>query len=558
LRVMPARIRRVTADNKLFAAVLVPALLIRVDAELGYRWWVYFNDSFNYISTAATGVTDPVRVSGYGIFLRALRPLHSFALVTILQHVMGMLVAVMIYALAKKRFGAPAWLAVAVTLPVLYDGFEIQLEHQILSDTMFLFIAMVAVTVLLWAPQPSWWRCGLAALLIGVSAIVRSTGLPLIPVFAVYLVIALFPRRRNWRAWRPLVAGLVAFGIATAVPVLGYEALYDHQHGQFAMNASTGVFLYSRVMTFAECQKMNLSADPELLTLCTTVPPDERPIDQAYIWTPVSPLDRFPPTKFSPLPNSLAQRFAVKAVEAQPLDYVNAVFDDTWKSFSWSRSVFPNAATYDEYLFGYHPIQVPSSPIGRYPNRATDYLRGGDPLTRIVSPYAGVIRVYQRYVWLPGTVYGLILLAGLAGIAWRWRRGGRDAILPWAASVILILVPAATAEFDYRYVTTAVPFGCLALALAFGRGLRNGRASGDGGSVISGSVISGSAIEAGAVSGSAVSAGTVPAGLTGPAGSAGGEASSAPGLPGDVASGRLRGGSANAGHHKRDLPADAN
>src|SRR5260221_6514816 len=215
---MPARIRRVMADNKLLAAVLVPALLIRVDAELGYRWWVYFNDSFHYISTAATGVTDPVRVSGYGIFLRALRPLHSFALVTILQHVMGLLVPVMIYALAKKRFGAPAWLAVALTLPVLYDGFEIQLEHQILSDMMFLFIAMVAVTVLLWAPQPSWWRCGLAALLIGLSAIVRSTGLPLIPVFAVYLVIALFPWRRNWRAgtWqalRPLVAGLVAFGI---------------------------------------------------------------------------------------------------------------------------------------------------------------------------------------------------------------------------------------------------------------------------------------------------------------------------------------------------------
>jgi len=31
------------------------------------------------------------------------------------------------------------------------------------------------------------------------------------------------------------------------------------------------------------------------------------------------------------------------------------------------------------------------------------------------------------------------------------------------------VVPAATAEFDYRYVTTAVPFACLALAIAFGR-----------------------------------------------------------------------------------------
>jgi hypothetical protein len=327
-------------------------------------------------------------------------------------------------------------------------------------------------------------------------------------------------------------------------------------------------------MTFADCSQMSLT--PQLTTLCTAVPPDQRPIAQAYIWTPASPLDRFPPTKFTPVPNSLAQQFAIKAVEAQPLDYVDAVFDDTWRSFSWSRSAFPNAATYGEYLFGYHPVHVPASPIGRSPNTATYYLHGGDPLTRIVNPYAGLIRTYQRYVWLPGTVYGLILLAGLAGIAWRWRRGGRDAILPWATSLALIVVPAATAEFDYRYVTTAVPFGCLALALAFGTGLRNGRtaASGDASADADGSVINGSAIEAdgvsgggvsgggvsgggvsgGGVSGGAVSGGAVPAGLTGPPG---GEASSSAGFPGDVASGRLRGRSANAGHHKGDLAADA-
>ncbi len=328
---------------------------------------------------------------------------------------------------------------------------------------------------------------------------------------------------------------------------MGYEGLYQQQHGKFAMNESTGVFLYSRVMTFADCSRMTLS--PELLSLCSTVPPAQRPVAQAYIWTPATPLDRFPPVKFSGLPNGLAQQFAIKAIEAQPLDYAKAVFDDTWQAFYWPRSAFPNAATYNEYLFGYHSLK-------RYRNTAAYYLRG-DPLTQVAEPYAGVMRVYQRYVWLPGTLYGLILLAGLAALAWRWRRGGKDALLPWASSIALVVVPAATAEFDYRYVTTAVPFACLALAIGLGR--RDGQAAS--------SADASGAVDSGATD--AEAADSVASGVAGPSGNgsaaggapasrAGGEAGGATGLPGGVARGSLTGGQANASHDKSDLTADAN
>ena len=552
MRVLPTRIRRVVAGNKLFTAVLVPAFLLRVDAELGYRWWAYFNDSFNYVSTAVSGTLDPARVAGYSLLLRAVMPLHSLGLITVAQHLMGLLVGVMIYALARKRFGAPGWLAVLMSLPVLYDGFEIQLEHLILADTLFLFVAMLAITVLLWTPRTQWWKCALAGLLIGVSAIVRSTGLPLIPVFAVYLLIVLWPTAGRWRSvreWRPLVAGVVAFGIACAAPVLGYEARYDQQHGQFAMNTSTGVFLYSRVMTFADCSKMSLT--PELTTLCTTVPPAQRPIAQAYIWTPVTPLDRFPPTKFSPLPNSLAQQFAIKAIEAQPLAYARVTFDDTWRAFAWPRSVYPNASTYDEYLFGYHSLDIPSSPTRGYPTRA-GYYEQGDALTRIVDPYAGAIRIWQRYVWLPGTVYGLILLAGLAGLVWRWRRGvGPGAFLAWASSLALIVVPAATAEFDYRYVTTAVPFGCLALAIAFGHLIRNVPAPG---SAPAPSTEPGTVDE---VTGGSASVAAGVAGRAGVTGGAGGEPGGTARLARLLTRGGLRGGKADAGDDQGDLTPDA-
>lgn len=471
MRVVPAVIRRAAADNKIFTVALILAFLLRVDAELGYRWQSWFNDSWDYMDGAVTRGLDPTRVSGYSLYMWLLKPFHSLALVTISQHVMGLLVAVMIYALARHRFGAPPWVGVLATLPVLFDGFEVQLEHLILSDTLFLFLVMLAVTLLLWNPRPSWPACLAAGVLLGISSVVRSTGLPLIAVFAVYLAIRFAADRR----WLSGLVAVVACCAAFAVPVLGYEGMYDLQHGEFAMNDSTGVFLYSRVMTFAECQKMEpLPAD--LLSLCTAVPPDKRPIAQAYIWAAASPLDRFPAPKFTPLPNNLAYQFAIRAIEAQPLAYARTVFDDTWRSFDWPRTPFPNDATYDEYLFGYHSLTVAGGHAADgYPSSAQAYLAGANPATQVVNPFAGAIRVYQRYFWLPGTVYGLILLLGLAGMAFAWRRVGGEPLLPWLTSLALIVIPAATAEFDYRYVTTAVPFACLAAAMVFGKDTAGGR-----------------------------------------------------------------------------------
>ena len=302
---------RAWAGHRLFIIVLTPAVLLRVDAELGYQWHAWFNDSFQYVQNTVHFRLDPTRVSGYSIWLKILQPLHTYAVVTILQHLMAVAVAVMIYALARHRFRSPAWLATLATVPVLYDGFEIQLEHLIMADVPFLFLLTLAVTLLLWdpaPPAPSLRRCVLIGALLGVAEIMRSVGLPLLAVFAVYMII----RRISWRK----VAATI---VVCLVPVFGYAGLFYAEHGQFAMTDSTGVFLYSRVMTFADCTKMTVPANE--LSLCTTVPPDKRPIAQAYIWTTESPLDRFPPSKFSPVPNQLAENFAIRAIKAQPLDY---------------------------------------------------------------------------------------------------------------------------------------------------------------------------------------------------------------------------------------------
>src|SRR6202034_3380244 len=112
--------------------------------------------------------------------------------------------------------------------------------------------------------------------------------------------------------------------------------------------------------------------------------------------------------------------------------------------------------------------------LGKYHSYAAAYVQG-NPWTDVVAPFATIIRGYQEYVWLPGTVYGLILLLGAGGIVLDWRRLGGDALLPWTISLALIVIPAATAEFDYRYVLPAVPFACLAAVMAFAPGTPGGR-----------------------------------------------------------------------------------
>ena len=492
---------RTWAHNRLFIIVLIPAFLLRVDTELGYRWQVWFNDSFQYLQNTVYLRLDPTRVSGYSIFLKALEPLHSYAAVTILQHLMGMAVAVMIYALARHRFRTPAWLATLATLPVLFDGFGIELEHLIVSDIPFLFLLTAALTLVLWEPVPSTWRCLAACGLLGIAEVIRSVGLPLLAVFAVYMIIK---RVRWWKVGASIAVCLV--------PVFGYAGWFYAEHGQFAMTDATGVFLYSRVMTFAECSKMHVP--PSELALCTAVPPDQRPIAQAYIWSPLSPMDRFAPSKFSPVPNQLGESFAIQAIEAQPLGYAKAVFDDIWRVFRWKRSVFPNAQTYYEYVFGYQSVPIPawndSPDLGKYPSYAAAYVQG-NPRTQVVSPFAPIIRGYQRYVWVPGTVYGVVLLIGLGGMALAWRRLGGEAALPWVISVALITIPAATAEFDYRYVLVAVPFGTLAAAMAFSPGTAGGDLArrlrkGRKGASTPGAVGTAGAVAGGAVAGDAAPA----------------------------------------------------
>jgi hypothetical protein len=477
-----ARLVRPAVTNWQFTVLVLAAAAVRLVVILGYPPVLWFNDSYNYIYDAVTHVPDAVRPNGYPFFLEFLLPLHSDYPIGVLQAAMGIAMGVAIYALLRRR-GLPWWGAALPTLPVLFDSYELHLEHMVTADTLFTFVITIAVVILCWSDRPPVLAMAAGGLLIGYAALVRSVGEPLLVV----ALVAMLARRVGWRR-------LAALAVAGIVPIGAYAIWFHHTYGKYALTESSGVFLYSRVSTFAECAKIHPPA--RLQVLCDPTPTYLRPVSGEYLWantelwpddhthTPLYNLTNSANNalRFTPAVNAMTGQFARDAILAQPLDYLRVVIHDTLHTFGWSRQPDPHDYAGNGPKFQFVSGTELNSLIpwwaGNYPHDAQahqiyearlDFGGPGLGNTRAVRPWVRLLQIYQRYVYLRGTLLGLIVLIGAAGVLARWRRWGDVGLLPWLIGASLIVLPPMTAGFSYRYVLAAVPTACLAAGLAFAR-----------------------------------------------------------------------------------------
>jgi hypothetical protein len=456
---------RLIAGHRAFTAVLLVAAALRAVVILGYPPIFWFNDSYNYVIDAVTRTPDVVRSNGYPFFLQAIEPFHSLLLLATLQAMMGLAMGLAIYAVLRRR-GLPWWGATLCALPVLFDVFELQLEHMIMSDVLFFFLVTMAIVLLCWSDRPSWFTCVVVGLLIGYATLVRAVGEPLLVVVAVLLVV----RRVNWkRALALLVVGLL--------PIVAYMGWYHSFYGKYALDNSSGSFLYSRVSSFAECSKLpNLASD--LRVLCDPKPPEQRANSQEYIWETDTPLYRYSHGhNFSQKADSAAGKFAKQAILAQPEAYARVVFDDTMHTFTWDRSQSDVTGSGPSFQFRVTVDPVPWWGRDIKLNYRSEVTYASPDLgqPKVVSPWSYLIIDYQKVFYLRGTMLGIILLVGLGGIVLRWRRWGGLTLLPWVVGALLVVIPPLTAGFSYRYVLAAVPVSCLAAGLACTREPRASR-----------------------------------------------------------------------------------
>ncbi len=464
-----AQLRVLVARHPQFSVALAVGAALRLVAMLGYPGALWFaGDSYVYVGAALRPTPDQSKTTGYSLFLRALLPFHSFTLVTGVQHLMGLGIAVMVYVLARRAGVSKLW-ATAATLPVLLDGFEIEDEHMVMAEALFTFLVVLAMLLILWRSRTSWVTALIAGLLVGYAVIVRTEGLPILVLFPLYL---LWCGRRSWRGW--LAAVVMAIGCAA--PVVAYATWFDHVQGSFTLSRADGFFLWGRVSSFAECSIIKPPANE--LKICPSGLPSSRTAPGDYIWH-FGPVHNIAGGPVSVANDRLLRDFAIRAIEAQPLGYVKAVVKGLALSVEWPRQKYPDSGTVGYYYFRLQTQSIPDNHSwiagGTAYQDAVSY--GHASPSTVVEPFASLIIFSQRVLYTYGPLFGLIMVVGLGGLvrieglrerrprlAWSRRAGS---MLPWVTGVVLLVFPIATADFDYRYLLPVLPFAGLAAGLAF-------------------------------------------------------------------------------------------
>jgi len=453
----------------IFASALGAAVLPRLVAMLGFQPAVLFRlDTYDYLWGAVHVSPNVVNPSGYSLFLWPLRPFHSIAGVVALQHMMGLGIATLVYALVR-RYGLPDWGATLAAAPVLFDPAQILVEQFVMADLLAMGLMVGAFAVLLLRRPPSMWQAVTAGLMTGASVTVRPTTLPLVLLIPLFLLL----RRVGWRkAGAALLAGVL--------PVAGYLGWFAAVHGSVNLTNSNGMFLWSRTMSFANCAVIRPPA--ALRALCPGAQPGHlgqpdparRLPPKRYLWNHHTWQWRHEHSGFVPdtaaftqANNARALHFAITAIAAQPFGYIGVVARESAEPFVFTNNLrFPTVQPRSSGLSRAnrrYAVAAIKGYTGSDQGVAGDL--GYDYGTRLVSPYVFLMNEYQHIVFLPGPVFALIMLTGLAGIILPRRRTAVAALL-WASAVILMVLPIAEHEYTYRYVLPAVPLACIAAALA--------------------------------------------------------------------------------------------
>ena len=441
--------------NLTFLVLLAAGVAVRIFTILAYRPALLLQrDTLIYLHTAVASDPSPnrFRPALYPLFfLKPLLVFNELVVVVIIQHVVGLATAVVLY-LFLRRKGANGIVSGLALAPLLLDGYQVNIEHYVLTEALFDALVVGAFLLLAWRESPPpLIACAVAGALLSAAGLTRFIGLALILPALVYVVW----RRVGW--FRP---ALLAAGFA--VPLIAYSLWFQGTEGTTGVTNKNGFFLYGRVSSFSECEGLELPRP--LQRYCLKEPPEDRPpiIGFWALETLNARAIKDPDT------NRQLMGFSKRVILNQPLAYAHAVTDDFLRNFAAGP-----------------PISKESGAAKwRFPGRLTDArphprvvkLGGSAPPQmgfddfEIRRPFADRLRSYQDVVYTRGPLLALLLLLGLAGVVLGSRRGAEtnlraESFLFTSGAIVLLLVPVMVTVYHFRYSLPSLPLAGTAAGL---------------------------------------------------------------------------------------------
>jgi 4-amino-4-deoxy-L-arabinose transferase-like glycosyltransferase len=461
----------------LLALLLAAGLTLRVLTQLAYQPALLYIDSTKYLLGAYPGDDPP----GYQLLLRPLLALGNLDLVAVLQHLLGLAMAVTLYAVLLRR-GVPRWLAALAAAPLLLDAYQLQIEQMIMPDLTFEVLIVAALAALLWEPRPRPWMLITAGLALGASATVAQVGEIFILPALVYLVITV----DDWRL--RLKQGAVLC-LAFALPILfGSYKNYVSIH-RFSLAPYAASSIYGRMAQSADCATLQVPASER--GLC----PTKR--EKAVLGPDGLDHDKGSPIKTFRNP-ALVKDFWHRVVIQQPQYVAKSIGKDALKLFALTRDGGEGDAPITRWQFQtYYPLNPPYTALvngslvfGTYTPRGVEKTIGtgqrfGAEHPAVNRRLASFLRAYQLDGgYTPGPLYLLTVLAGLAGSLAAFRRraaqaqqlAARACLLFFAAGAAVMLI-SDVFEFSWRYqlpaLVTLPPACALAITLLLTRRRRS-------------------------------------------------------------------------------------
>jgi hypothetical protein len=447
-----ARARLGARRHWIFLVVLGVGVALRVVTQIAYRPALLYIDSYRYLGNLHD--LDPAQTSqplGYIVLL--LRPVLSvgnLAVVTAVQHIIGLAMGVAIYVLLI-RFGVRRWVAVLAVVPVLLDAYELQIEQNIMSEVLFQALILGAVVLLLWKRPLTLPFLAIGGALFGLAATVRAVGVVLVVPGVLFAIVA------GTGGWQRIIRA-ATIGLTFAVVVGTYAGYYWIKAGDVSLSRGDAYLLYGRAATIVDCRGLDLP-DYERV-LCPKEPLDDRLGPNTYAHhSPYPGRVELPPGESR---DDVLRDFSHRVFVHQPLDLAKHVATDFVKVFTFRRTTFPGDVALERWQF---QRDYPTFELN--PTSATRTYGGGEP--RVIEPLAAFLRGYQLSVgYVPGSFLGIAFIAGLlasAGVGRARRSGLRAACLLPTLCGLSVLLAADLFHFSWRYQLPALVLAPLAGAL---------------------------------------------------------------------------------------------